>query len=234
MIVTLNEVQRACQKALYGAGAPAGLDDDGAAAAAWLEVRGLPALAPLAAALERWDGDPRASRLEETAPGAFHAGGRSAVFLGPLLIDTAIAYADEEGHAALDIAALANPEFLVPLAHEAGRAGWSFALSWPGCGATVAAETGTTLLGDWRAPVQGPCEVTLRCWRAAAESSDLSLPVALGPAELEARCRETLAAGLDVAEPVWQTIGRYAQRALVPASAESRARGAGSAASDNE
>ncbi|MCH6587654.1 MAG: DUF3726 domain-containing protein [Proteobacteria bacterium] len=44
MIVTLNEVQRTCQKAMSGAGAPAGVDDDAAMAAAWLEGRGLPAL----------------------------------------------------------------------------------------------------------------------------------------------------------------------------------------------
>ena len=234
MIVTLNEVQRACQKALYAAGAPAGLDDDGAAAAAWLEARGLPALAAFAAALERWNGDPAATDLEETAPGAVDAGGRSAAFVGPLLVDMAVAGAGRSGRAHVRVAALGDPQFLVPSADDMCRSGWSFAVSWPGCGATAEPGVGTTLFGDWRAPAEDLCDVAIECWREAPGPSRLALSVAGRPGELEARTRETLAAGLEVAEPVWQSIARYARRALVPASAESRARGAGSTASDNE
>ncbi|MDX1575443.1 MAG: DUF3726 domain-containing protein, partial [Kiloniellales bacterium] len=51
---SLNEVERICQKAAEGAGAPAGLDTDAAKNAAWLLARGLPALADLAADLTRF------------------------------------------------------------------------------------------------------------------------------------------------------------------------------------
>ena len=51
MIVSWNELQRACQKAFRGLGVAAGADDDSAFAVLWLQARGLDALAPLAAAL---------------------------------------------------------------------------------------------------------------------------------------------------------------------------------------
>ena len=85
MIVTLNEVQRTCQKAMSGAGAPAGVDDDAAMGAAWLEGRGLPALGAVAAALDRWAGDASSMALAELPPEAgarrFDADWRSALFV---------------------------------------------------------------------------------------------------------------------------------------------------------
>ncbi|MCH8926941.1 MAG: DUF3726 domain-containing protein, partial [Proteobacteria bacterium] len=119
MIVTLNEVQRTCQKAMSGAGAPAGVDDDAAMAAAWLEGRGLPALGAVAAALDRWAGDASAMELAELPPegGArrFDAAGRSALFVGGGLIDLAVAMAAETtAVSGVEVAGVTDPRFFLP------------------------------------------------------------------------------------------------------------------------
>ena len=235
MIVTLNEVQRACQKAMIGAGAPAGHDDDAASAAVWLESSGISALPAYAAALEGWDGDLLAAEVRENAPGVFQAGGRSAVFVGPHLIDLAVARARQAETATLRVAALRDPAFLVPWALDYWEGELAFAMAWDGRAATTHTTAGVTLHGDWETRPQGPCDVVLECRPSWRDSHlDIALPVTHGHKELEARYRKVLASGLQVEDAVWRTIGRYAHRALVPASAESRARGAGSTASDNE
>ena len=235
MIVTLNELQRACQKAMSGAGAPAGHDDDAAGAAAWLEARGIPVLPAYAAALERWGGDPRADRLEESAPGVFHAGGRSGVFLGPHLIDLAVARASQAETAALRVAALRDPAFLLPWALDYRESELAFAITWGERAATTHLTAGARLYGEWDAAGEGPCDLVLECRLSSQDGTlEIALPMKQDSKALEARYRESLAGGLRVEDAAWRTIGRYAHKALVPASADSRARGAGSRASDNE
>ena len=94
MIVTLNEVEQWCLRAMAGSGAPSGVDEDAAAAAAWLTARGFLALEALIAALDRWRDDPSATELGETSSQSpvqrVDAGGRSAVFLAGALIDLSL------------------------------------------------------------------------------------------------------------------------------------------------
>ncbi len=234
MIVTLNEVQRACQKALFGAGVPAGLDDDAADATVWLEACGIPALASLVDVLERWTGDSSAISVAETAPGTFDTGGRSAVLVGSSLIDLAIARANSNGTGCLKVSGLKDPRFLVPWAANYAEDEWGLQLTWNRQAASVHSIGGVTLFGDWAAPAEGPCDVTIECRYSWSGGFDVPLSVAHSNADLEARYDQTLSTGLAVDDEVWQTIARHACRTLVPASADSRARGAGSAASDNE
>ncbi len=240
MIVTLNEIQRSCQKALSGAGAPPGIDDDAGAAVAWLESRGLAALGGVVAALERWAGDPGAAVIGGTAAGMFDAGGRSAVFLGPGLIDAVVSSATSQKSSRLDIRALTEPQFLIPLAESLCGLGWSFDIAWTaggqasGTGAQLDSTAGVTLLGDWSRVPAGPAEVVVHCQEAGQAPFDSRLPVACGATELGARRAASLSTGLAVEDALWNKVSRYARRTLVPASAESRARGAGPGSSDNE
>ncbi len=246
MIVTLNEVQRTCQKAMSGAGAPAGVDDDAAMAAAWLEGRALPALGAVAAALDRWAGAASAMALAELPPqdGArrFDAGGRSALFVGAGLIDLAVAMAAETtaettAVSSVEVAGVTDPRLFVPPAIVCARRDRTLRLSWRGpdgtpcAGALVGPDSGAVLLGDWgNAAPGGRFQVSIQCAQAGGGQAPGGLPATLGQAELDARLSAALAAGLGVDEGVWTRLSAYAARVLVPSSPESRARGAGPAA----
>ncbi len=250
MIVTLNEVQRTCQKAMSGAGAPAGVDDDAALAAAWLEGRGLPALGAVAAALDRWAGDASVMALTELPPEAgarrFDAGGRSALLVGAGLIDLAVAVAAEStaettaettAVSGVEVAGVTDPRFFLPPAVACARRDRTLRLSWkrpdgaPCAGALVGPDSGAVLLGDWRnAAPGGPFQVSIQCGQAGGRQAPGARAATLGPPDLDARLAETLAAGLSVDDRVWTRLSAYAARILVPSSPESRARGAGPAA----
>ena len=241
MIVTLNEVQRTCQKAMSAAGAPAGVDDDAAMAAAWLEGRGLPALGAVATALDRWAGDASAMDLAELPPegGArrFDAGGRSALFVGGGLLDLAVAMAaDTTAVSSIEVAGVTDPRFFVPPAVVCARRGRTLRLSWkcpdgaPCAGVVAGPDSGAVLLGDWRnAAPGGPFDVSIQCVQEGGGQAG-ALSATLEQADLDARLAETLAAGLSVDDGVWTRLAAYAALNLVPSSPESRARGAGPAA----
>jgi len=245
MIVTLNELQRACQKSLFGFPAPAGSDDDAAVAAVWLESRGLSALAPLVAALDRWRARGAVDRLvppdgvgpESPVP----ASGASAVALcGPVVDLALVAAARAGGTATLTVTDLRDPQFLLPLAAQLLCRGWRWRILWgrgegPIAGAALSESAGTALLGAWDRPLpQDPFEVTVTCRQGGVLPSQDAPAVAIAESVLTARRRATLAAGLELDDALWARLSAYAARALVPTSADSRARGAGMQASDND
>ena len=231
MIVTLDELCRNCRNALSAAGAPAGVDEEAALAAVWLEARGLAALDSVVAALDRWAGEDGAAVLEErrseNAARCFEAGGRSAVYLAGI----AAGLAAVQEAVPLIVRTLSDPWFLLPAAVLDGGRDRPWLLSWPSGGAAIDTAGGVSLFGDWSggAP-RRPCEAIL-C-RGAAADPDRALT--LGPAELAARRDRNLASGLAVDPELWRRLAAYAARYLVPSSPESEARGAGSSTSDNE
>jgi hypothetical protein len=242
MIVTLNEVEQWCLRAMAGSGAPPGVDEDAAAAAAWLTARGFLALEALIAALDRWRDDPSATELSETSSQSpaqrVDAGGRSAVFLAGALIDGALAAAKRTRKpTTLHVERLTDPIFLLPVTLPYARRGWAFELSWRtaepqvAVGAQVIAD-GPFLLGDeCRLLDAGPVSLSIGCGQ---ETLDGGAEVAVRTEELSRRYAATLARGVEVADETWAALKTHGRRALVPASAESRARGAGAETSDNE
>ena len=247
MIVTLSEIQGTCQKALMGCRFPAGLEEDAGRAAAWLEVRGLDGIASLLSALDRWDGAKAPAEIVQRARAGgtreVAAGGRSAVLIGGLLIDLAAADAlAHPGPRRLDVSGLAAPQFLLPQADLQRRHGLDFRMNWqppdgaPLGGGLLEAGTGATLYGDWSHGGDTAFEATIECCRGgettlSADAFD-GLPIIAEPAELAARAERELGSGLSVADDLWTRLWAYAHRALVPATAESRARGAGVVGSD--
>src|ERR1700740_1798531 len=89
MRVSQFEIYRLCQRALEGLGAPYGVDQDGARAVAWLEVRGLPGLTLLGADLAQLDGGFAGLRLRAGA--AVDAAGRSAIAFCGAVVDLLVA-----------------------------------------------------------------------------------------------------------------------------------------------
>ena len=242
---TLNEVYRQCQKAAEGAGAPAGLDTEVAQATAWLLARGLPAFDALIAALHHAH-DPQACCFNEVSPGdPLDAAHKAGALLAPGLVDLLVANAGQTV-GQLAVIHLRGAVYLLPAAVQHASAGWCFHFALLGTDSVafhfrVDPVAGTSIVVNGindLAPLEGTTQfdVQAHCARAADalpnpdESTTVTLVDATSLAESEAR---SLASGVEVASDRWEQLSTFAAKVLVPATAESRLRGAGSMSSDN-
>ena len=249
MIVTVNEVEQWSLRAMAGSGAPAGIDEDAAKATAWLAAHGFPAIGMLVSALDRWAGDTTAARIGEGTgeDGArqFDTGGRSATFLGSTLIDLAVADAVRSKAAGkIEVRNLADPLFLLPAAERYRRDGMMMEILWRSPEdkerTRIALDrAGPQFFGNIdtlqdAAPVTASISCTPRSGALLRAPDGNSVTPVLGPDDLEIRYEITLETGLDVEDGIWNRLKSHGQHALVPATAQSRARGAGAAGNDNE
>lgn len=245
---SLNEVERICQKAAEGAGAPAGLDTEAANGAAWLVARGLPALAELAEDLTRFPNLAAACRFERGGLGAgtLDAVDKAGAVVAPLLVDLLVARAAADGGpGALRVDGLSAPLFLLPPAARYGEDGWQVRLSLAAGSARAelrAAGEGTVVLGS-AADIAELFETGRRwtleaaCARAPErlESGEEPRLTVLRDAErLAAAAARSLAEGVSPDPAAWDRLSVLATKVLVPASEQSRLMGAGARASDNE
>jgi Protein of unknown function (DUF3726) len=208
MRVSQFEIYRLVQRALEGAGTPYGVDRDGAQAAAWLEARGLPALRLLMADLPGLDGRFEGLRL---AGREIDAAGLSAIAYGSAVIDLA------RTRPSLTLRRCRSPLFLLPAAEAVP----GLALRWRQPAGEVLCR-GSRIQGSEAALLDAtPADIEI----GAATASDL--PVFLDPAELARRYERALAQGIEVKEEIWRRIDAVAARVQVPASTESRLKGAG-------
>jgi len=242
MRVSQFEIYRICQRALEGLGAPYGVDRDGAEAAVWLEARGLPGLALLAADLEHLakpDAFAGMTPPMAAAGGAAEvdAGGRPAVaFLGAAFdFLRLLALRSPDGRGRLAIEHCRSPLFLLPAAVAA--AGASLRLAW----GDVAAEIGSDSLSIWIAPgriapgrsaaqalgERGPCAVELVCGQGEMPAAPGPGPAALSAADLGRAYDRALDEGVAVDDEMWRRLSIAAARVQVPASEVSRLKGAG-------
>lgn len=245
MRVSQFEIYRRCQRVLEGLGAPDGIDREGAEAVAWLEARGLPGLALLVRDLPRLLGGfgPLVPRQAGAAGGPpesmIDLAGQSAVACGGLLVEhvEVEAAAATGGTATLRLARCRAPLFLLPFAVGRAAFGRGFAISWTQAGGDIGGVVRSrddyvlggaeTLRDRWMlAPM--PVAVTIVCRPAdgGAALPDKGLPF-LDAALVRRRHADSLAEGIEVDDSVWQRLGEVAARVLVPATADSRARGAG-------
>ncbi len=246
---SLNEVERICQKAAEGAGAPAGLDVDAAAGAAWLLAHGFDALDGLAEELERFPDLAPACRFEasgeEARYEALDATDKAGALVAPLLVDLLVARAaagSPKCRSALKVRNLTAPLFLLHPAVAHARDGWQFRFALESADAHCACRvtpSGATLLGDECGGLGGRTAWTLdgRCARDVADlgsDDDAGLAVLAAVEELAATQARSLAEGVEVAGETWTRLQALALKVLVPASEQSRLKGAGAKASDNE
>ena len=243
MIVSWNELQRTCQKALRGLGVPAGADDDGSFAVLWLQARGLDALTPLEAALSALESAaPRPLQVARSEDGVdvLDASGQPAVSVASDAIDFAVARA-VEGAARADVLLTGVEGAILVAGALAQRLG---------CGRCSRVEwrDGT---GQFRLDLasDGACRLSLasfgrerlrpglghRSVRIAIDGPDGSQWMECGPcwrieageAELDRRATQSVARGIDVPGALWTRLLVFAKRTLVPATHASRERGAG-------
>jgi hypothetical protein len=216
MRVSQFEIYRLVQRALEGSGAPYGVDRDGAQAVAWLESRGLPGLRLLQDDLPLLEGRFTGLALKRNGGGIeIDAAGISAIAYGSAVIDLA-----RDG-TALHLRRCRSPLFLLPAAVAAGA---PLEIRWREILCATDADAGASLwVGDGEALLDAaPTEVEIRSGSAAMSTRPF-----LDPAELARRYEISLAQGIEVGDALWRRIDAVAARVQVPASTESRLKGAG-------
>ncbi len=225
--VSLNEVELALRRAALGAGLPQGHAEDFGAAAAWLCRHGFAGAELALASLEAWNaGETAAVELRCDARGdrLSAAGGRPAAAwsAGPAAAD--LLRAGAGGCRSLVLARAERPLLvLAVLGLYSAAGGPALALAWPG-GRALCRDGGAALVaGGWRALARTPLAdlTAARAGRAPGRP-----PVRLAPAPLDR--------GAAVARESWARIAALGRRSLVPASAGSRAAGAGAGLSDKD
>lgn len=240
--VSQNEVYRAAQRALEAAGAPFGIDRDGALAVAWLEARQLPGLDLLAVALGRLDGafGSFAAPEMDSTPAVLDLEGRPALAASGAVLDCLGLLRDrQEKPVPLSIRRCRWPLFLLPALATAAGGGTGFLLRWRYGAAKVtciAEPTGRCriVLESSRIDLgqvvrsSGPVEALVQDRTSSVRQASRADPARIVDAEtLEVALRRTLTAGILVDDALWTRIGEVAARVLVPPSDESRQRGAG-------
>jgi hypothetical protein len=235
MQVSQFEIHRLVQRALEALGGGYGVDRDGARAVAWLEAHGLPGLAALAADLPGLERGIQSPRLETGSSGnlAIDAGGTSAIAFAGAAIDLLCTYPAAEG-SGLHIRACRSALFLIPAAVE-NAAGAAVRLHWRHATVEIGSRggfrlflaAGKDLVGSLLEA--GPCDVEVR-----KMSERLSWPAPLPGSvedvnadELARRFARSLNRGITVDPLIWRRIDAVAARVQVPASEESRRKGAG-------
>ena len=214
---SMSELEGMAQKALEAAGVASGLDRDGAFAAAWCEAHGLGGLEILVRDLDALSGVPTHSEKR------INAGGLSALVVGPLAIDLAMAMAmDLE----LRVEDIRSPSAALAYAVRRARNDRWFRLVW-GDSEALAAEA-QTMISLTNPDVA--TELTISCGKGAPP---IISDVTINSVELERRRMRALKEGLFLVRETRETLLEAAKRVLVPASESSRS-GAGAEVDDNE
>ena len=245
MIVSWNELQRTCQKAFRGLGLPDGADEDGSFAVLWLAARELDGLTHLDAALsalEHAAPRPLELRLDSGEDGVdvLDARGQPAVSVASDALDFAVARAGgREGRAEVLLIGVDGGIFVAGALPQRPIPGRRARVEWR-VGKTpraldVASDRVCRLcmaLADDRERNDAPPRDAVRividgvagerwikqrsAWRIEADGEELARRAAL-----------SVTHGIEVPEPLWTRLLAFAKRTLVPATRESRERGAG-------
>ena len=219
IVCSLNEVESYGRRAARGAGMHWGLAEEAGKAARWLAERDLPGAQLLAELLtanrERAYGDMAPVIVDERWQAA--KGELCPLCSGAALGDrSGTLIGGEEIH----LLALARPLLLTPFLDQSWRPqGASFELRWTGIRISVAAGG-----------------VALECSEESAflkaRADEVTVLVGADPSPRLTHRPRT--AGVSVPMSAWRTLNAFAKHTYVPASEESRARGAGAGSTDND
>jgi hypothetical protein len=219
IVCSLNEVEIYGRRAARGAGMSWGLAEEAGKASRWLAERGLPGVGLLLGLLQANDGRPPASMAPVIGDDRWHAldGDLCPVCSGAALRDRI----DMLGHGAeIRMAALAYPLLLAPFLDQSWRSdGDCYEMRWPNVRVVVSVDG-----------------VRLECADDSALRSERADEVTLSVATpLEAQTTHfPHIAGVKTPISDWHAMDALARRTYVPASEESRARGAGASRTDND
>jgi hypothetical protein len=213
VIVSLNEIETAVRKAALGVGLPLGIAEEAGLAAAWAAPLPLGIEALIAEALTNID---EKRVLRQPADKA----ATSALWLGPSAADFAFAMPDEP----IILGPVDVPILVAAIVARAGegKTERSAAVAWGGS-CSLALNHGE--IGIWAPSL------------AALTARGLEFTVTRGIApggkplfaanDLRRLKLQALSDGVPVGSAAWTDIKRYAAKTLVPATAQSRLRGAG-------
>ena len=216
---SLNEVEIYGRRAARGSGMCWGLAQEAGSAVRWLAERGLPGVELLAGLLTA-----NAERSYERMVPTIHGGRWRAldgqlcpVCSGATLLDRIHVLAPGEE---LCMERLAYPLLLAPFLDQSWRPGGvSCELRWADVRISVS-SLGVAL----------ECSEDSACWSECAD--EVKVLVGAGP---ETRpTHHPRIAGVETPISAWRAINALAKRTYVPASEESRARGAGAGSIDND
>ena len=196
-----------------------GLAEEAGKAARWLSGHGLPGVELLLRLLTANDGRAYDTLAPALGDDGWHAAGG---YICPLCCGASIS--DRVGTMAsgsvLSLNDVKLPIIIVPfLDHPARASRLGYGLSWPGARASVS-ERGLTLTLDDPCALEEEEPVDAELSVAEDEDTPPSHPPHLGPVTVEAS--------------TWAALDDLGKRTYVPASAESRDRGAGAGRTDND
>jgi hypothetical protein len=218
MLCSLNEIEAQLRKAARGAGLPWGLAEEAGKAARWLAMHGIACVPVFAALFEQNDGRPYEEIAIMQAEGRWRARGGT---LCPLLAGAAIVDRADEiaGGGTMELARVAWPVVLAPFASMAATAtGASIALDWPGVRFTfVNACVRLDAALDVNAAASA---VHATCGRLVGAAHGTLLKPEI--------------AGTVMDDRVWSRLDAFVRRTYVPASEESRLKGAGAGLLDTD
>jgi len=219
IVCSLNEIEAYGRRAARGAGMSWGLAEEAGKSARWLSARGLPGVELLLRLLTANDGRPYASMAPTIDARRWGSpdGGLCPVCCGAALSDR---IADLVPGEELVLKALDYPLLLAPfLDHPPHPRRGSLALRWPGLRMWVSVQ-GVELDYEEASVLYGErADEAVLSVHARRQVSPTNYP---------------RIAGVDVRNPVWHGLDNLGKRTYVPASAESRARGAGAGRTDND
>ncbi len=212
---SLNEIESAVKRAARGVGLDWGLAEEAGKAARWLEARGRPGCAAMAAHFALLDGRDYRDFCPAQTQGIWAAkAGLCPIITGAALSDRAAIFA--EG-GSVNLARVHHPLILVPFAGMAGKhAGVAVVLDWHDAQFTLCAEG--TLKAEIGALMgaQGK-RVAVRC----ASQADLERDTQVG-------------VRTPVAPDAWAALDAFGYRTFAPETESSRVSGAGADGSDND
>ena len=247
MIVSLNELQRTCQKAFRALEVAAGADDDGAFAVLWLQARGLDALTPLDAALDALERTPPRPLLvpaRRADGGDVLYAGQPAVSIASDAFDFALACAGMRGmRVEVLVTAVKDGIFFAGALPRRSPAGYQIWVQWRdaearrGIDVNPNGERCLYTMSD-AAPDAAPAddaqdggELARHAVRIIVDESHrrrgAQWRIDADEAQLERRAVDCATHGIEVPDALWARLLAFAKRTLTPMSDASRERGAG-------
>jgi hypothetical protein len=218
MLCSLNEIEAELRKAARGSGLSWGLAEEAGKAGRWLEMHGIECLPIFAALFEQNDGRPYDEIAIVQAEGCWRASGGTLcpLIAGAALVDRA---AEIAGGRTVELATIAWPVLLAPFAAAVATVTQtSIQLDWPGMRFTFA---------DGCVRREATRDVTTITWAAHVSCGRLA-----GAAQ--GTVMRPKIAGAAVEESVWARLEAFVERTYVPASDESRLKGAGAGLLDTD
>jgi len=247
-----DEIRRMCYRALDAAGAAAGIDEDSAHAAAWLEAVGMPGLKTLADALDGSEPDNRPAGLALSPRDAdrltLPADGRSCVFFAPSVVDLLIGLSSKTGGGpfSLPLKKAAHPLYLIPAAVRFCPAGAIIRLAWDGDDGGAEVEVTRNMVTRLSSEPDAPHwhsarpfgEIAMTFQPAEADDhaarNDDGSTFVLNKSAVGDKLAMALRHGLNVDDAAYARVADYAARILVPETEASRESGAGAGLTDND